>query len=107
MAKKKKNKQPIKLTDCYDIDILPVTDHAIDRFLQRNTDRSIHARNCRSEIRKILNDAVSENLKSYLNVVRLLNNNFKGAEYYTHEGWRIVVSDNVVKTIERVQRHQN
>lgn len=109
MAKNKKNKAKsvVWLKDYYDIDNMMILDHAVERFVQRIDSNMYDVKNPKNTIRTLMYGAVKEQLKSHFTVIRILNNNHEGAEYYTAQGWRFVITDSVVKTIERVKRNQN
>ena len=88
-----------------------ISDHAFKRFVERSkfnqypvpdTPEKIEAK-----IRRLLASAEPEKLDRLRLTKRLLNNGAQDAEYFVHSGWRFVISNNVVVTIERVKPEQN
>ena len=109
MAKKKKKRveHEVWLKNCYDIDNIIILDHAVERFIQRIESTLYDAKHPRNTIRTMMYGAKKEQLKSYISVVRLINNNQEPAEYFVNQNLRFVISKGVVKTIENIKRERN
>jgi len=58
-------------------------------------------------IRKLLKQAKLEDMEPYHRVVRLINSKFRDCTYYAAQGWRFVVVEKTLVTIERQRYEQN
>ena len=84
-----------------DPDTLYVTRHAMERFLSRSP--VAIPGNPMLELRRLLFKAESEDLKNGA-VMRIIDNGFQGASYFTAEGWRFVLdpAETRLITVERI-----
>lgn len=89
-----------------------VSEHAIEKYIERckiNNIPVLHKHDVviAAEVRSLLIEAELEEIDKTQRVHRLIKNRFQPAEYYTIDGWRFVVSNNVVVTIERCDPSEN
>lgn len=75
-----------------------ISRHAWARFLERRVGEGCPE----AELKSIMANAVPEDLGA-ASVIRLMANNYRGAKYYHHGGWRLVLDENETEliTIER------
>lgn len=89
------------------MDDIIITNHAKERFAERfsRLAKSV-PKNPEESIRKLLKQAVPEEMDPMHRVVRLINNG-SDAEYRTYAGWRFVIVDTdsgkVLTTVERIR----
>lgn len=85
-----------------------ITDHAKERFVERfsRMAKSI-PKNPEESIRKLLKHAVPEEMEPMHRVIRLINNGSQPVSYFTHSGWRFVIADNVLVTVERMKGYKS
>jgi len=89
-----------------------ISEHAIEKYIERCKINDIpmshkHDIVIEAEVKSILIDAEYEEVDKRQRVHRLIKNRFQPAEYYTIDGWRFVISNNVVVTIERCNPLEN
>ena len=103
----------IMLKDVLPIDSIVITNHARERFIERykkiyNLDKVYDAD---YKIRSILSFAEKKAVNPKIKLMRTLNNlknvNNNPAEYYYNAGWRMVIINNVLVTMERTVSEQN
>lgn len=91
------------------IDGLVLTEHAQERFEERF--EYVHKRRHRNPlyaIRAYLKEAREAKMPAKYRLKRLLSNEFKQAKFLENEsGWRFVVVDGSIVTIERTDPLQN
>ena len=94
-----------------DLTDIEVSEHAVEKYIERcNINNKIVSRKLfivEIEIKSLLLEARLEVIDKRQRVHRLIKNRFQPAEYYTVNGWRFVVSNNVVVTIERCDPSEN
>ena len=85
-----------------------VTKHAADRYCERleKLGATVPAKPI-LVIRKLLDRSVEEDIDPAIRVKRIIQHRFETAEYRVYQGWRFVIVDNVVKTVERVNPIEN
>lgn len=84
------------------------SDHAIEQFMARiNKNKYNIPKKPERYLRKLLAKSREEKIDPAHKVKRLINHGFKPVEYRVAEGWRFVVANGVVFTIERVNPDQN
>lgn len=92
------------------IDLLSVeiSEHAIEKFIERCRINSISMpKNPAQTVKELLLESQYEEVDKGQRIHRLIKNRFQPAEYYAVDGWRFVISNNVVVTIERCDPLQN
>lgn len=90
------------------MDGIKISGHAVDQFNARTEAMGGGVpRDSMTVIRKLLSRAVVENMNPGHKINRIIKHGYKETIYYTCEGWRFVVADSTVITIERVAPHQN
>ncbi len=110
--RKKKTNNITKLVDVFDINNIIITNHAYDRFKERSEKLQLYVGCPKSEIKRLLQDAVEEQLSDGHRIERILNNDYQDAFYYICDGWRFVIVNKspeeiVLVTVEREKRSQN
>ena len=93
------------------MDDIIITNHAKERFVERFSRMAKSVpKNPEESIRKILRQAVPEEMNPVHRVIRLINHG-SSAEYLVHGGWRLVLvntdAGKVIITVERVKKSQN
>lgn len=90
------------------MDDIIITDHAKERFVERfsRLAKSV-PKNPEESIRKMLKHAMPEEMDPVHRVVRLINNGSQPVSYYTCHGWRFVIADNVLVTVERMKGYKS
>lgn len=86
------------------------TDHAIGRFIKRNSGLgNVVPKKPERALQRLIRNAEVEDVSPTHKAVRLMNNNYRDVTYLTCNGWRFVVSDDgiTVVTVERVDPAQN
>lgn len=86
------------------------TDHAVGRFVERNSKLgNAVPKNPEKALQRLIRHAEVEDVSPAYKAVRLINNNYRDATYLVSSGWRFVVSDDnrTVITVERVDPAQN
>ncbi|HBG47635.1 MAG TPA: hypothetical protein DDW94_11705 [Deltaproteobacteria bacterium] len=86
---------------------IKLTAHAVERFVERSRKLGMKVRSPEDVILKLLSKATPEDLSPAHRVKRLIKNGCREATYLVNNGWRFVVVDNAVTTIERIVPHQN
>jgi len=83
--------------------------HAIERFVERSLKLGMTPKNPEAIILKMLARAKPEQMSSGHKIERLINNDYKEAQYLVAQGWRFVLTKDGdrVLTIERVRSEQN
>ena len=94
-----------------DLSKVEVSEHAIEKYIERCKINNINVSRksfiIKEEIKSLLLEARLEVIDKGQRVHRLIKNRFQPAEYYTVNGWRFVVSNNIVVTIERCNPLEN
>lgn len=80
---------------------IKLTAHAIERFVERSRKLGMSVKNPEATITKMLGKARVEDIPPTHKVKRLIKNGYKEATYLVANGWRFVVVDGVIVTIER------
>ena len=91
-------------------DVYVFTQHAIDRYIERNKMLgNVTPRKPERTLQRLIRNAEVEDVNPTHKAVRLINNNYRDAIYLVSNGWRFVVSDDnkTVITVERVDPAQN
>lgn len=88
-----------------------ISEHAVEKYIERCKINGIDV-SCKlfvveAEIKRLLLGSRHEEVDKEQRVRRLIKNRFQPAEYYAIDGWRFVISNNVVVTIERCDPLQN
>jgi len=87
---------------------IEISEHAIEKFIERcEINGMLVSTNPGQAIKNLLFKAQYEEVDKRQRVHRLIKNRFQPAEYYTADGWRFVISNNVVVTIERCNPSEN
>lgn len=87
---------------------ITISAHALKRFTERfeNVYGIIPLSPVQS-LKEVLEKASPEKMLPHLRVKRIMSNGYQLAEYYTYQGWRFVVTDNTLLTVERIEKGQN
>jgi hypothetical protein len=92
-----------------DINSLVITRHAKEQYLRRSQNfkqkRSIV--DPEEDIKWMMSKAAEVKIDDFQEVVRFVKNGYQPARYFQYKGWRFVVVNGVVKTVERVNWRQN
>lgn len=87
---------------------IEISEHAVEKYIERCKLNNISvSENPKKTVRKLLLAAKYEEVNKGQRVHRLIKNRFQPAEYYAVDGWRFVISNNVVVTIERCNPLEN
>ena len=84
------------------MEINRISDHAVDKYcnyMKIMHDKEVYLNIAKEQIKKLFDKAIPE-LSSGL-VRRVIDNDFIDAEYYRYMGWRFVVCNCTIVTIER------
>lgn len=85
-----------------------ITKHALERYAERlmriGGDRPD---DLALSLEALLHKATLEEMDEITRVIRAINNNFNPAEYFTYDGWRFVVANNALVTVERTNKDEN
>ena len=88
------------------LDGIRISQHAIDRFMERVGKLNGGTPTTPEEtIRKLLAKAKPENIDPVHRVKRLIKHG--DCEFYENSGWRFVISDGALLTVERRKTGQN
>jgi hypothetical protein len=89
-------------------DDIIITDHAISRFQEHlKYVNGKEATDPEATIRKLLAKAKPESIDPEYRLKRLLNHGIQESEYLVNSGWRFVITNGVLVTVERTKRGQN
>ena len=86
------------------------TQHAIDRYVERNSRMgNTTPKKPERALQRLIRSAEVEDVSPTHKAVRLMNNNYRDVAYLVNSGWRFVVSSDgkTVITVERVDPAQN
>jgi hypothetical protein len=79
-----------------------ITNHALERFKERNPNKPSKDKDLNPIIQRLLKDSFEIKFSAAHMVIRLLNNHIQAAKYMYNNGWIFVCShDNIIITIER------
>ena len=86
-----------------------ITRHARERFVERSVKMGAHLPpDPEASIRKLLERSeVDTSLPKHVRVRRLMRNELRDAVYRSCQGWRFVIVNDRLLTIERVKPQQN
>ena len=81
-----------------------LSEHCIERFVERvKLMCGKEMEDPERTLRNLLMRAVPEEIEPRYRVARLISNNFRDANYFRCEGWRFVIADNTLLTVERIK----
>jgi len=84
------------------------TEHSIERFKERTRKLfGYEPEDPEKILRGLLNRSMPDEIKPMHRVIRLMNNGYKDATFRHSQGWRFVIIDNRVCTVERRDPDQN
>ena len=86
---------------------LNITQHALERFIERQKKLGQTTKNPEACIMKLLKQAEPEQIEPAHRIKRIIKHGFREAEYLVACGWRFVVVEGSVVTIERIRKYQN
>lgn len=98
---------PCKARQAIDVASIRITAHAAEQYVKRAKGIGRQTTNPEEEVRWMLSRAAKVELDGFHSVLRLIKNGFQPARYYRYMGWRFVVANGVLKTVERVRPWQN
>ncbi len=87
---------------------IDITKHALERYEERlkRIGNDVPAKLTDSLI-ELMSHAEPEKMDEVTRVTRIINNNCNPADYYVYEGWRFVVANAALVTVERVNKDEN
>ncbi|MBI5826506.1 MAG: hypothetical protein HZB22_02080 [Deltaproteobacteria bacterium] len=85
---------------------IKITAHAIERFAERSMKLGMNVKEPEAVILKMLKVAMPEDISPAHKVKRLISNRYTEATYLVAQGWRFVLVDNMIVTIERTTKSQ-
>jgi len=85
---------------------LTITQHALERFIERQKKLGQKMKDPEACIMKLLKQAEPEQIDNAHKIKRIIKHGFREAEYLVTCGWRFVVVEGSIVTIERTKKSQ-